>query len=56
MMLDAKYQGYICLVVSDMKRFSCFPYIICSVKGILGSKDCSKELKLECAYFLGQTS
>ena len=22
----------------------------------LGSKDCTKELKLECAYFLGQTS
>ena len=22
----------------------------------LGSKDCIKELKLECAYFLGQTS
>ena len=21
-----------------------------------GSKDCTKELKLECAYFLGQTS
>ena len=21
-----------------------------------GSKDCSKELKLECAFFLGQTS
>ena len=22
----------------------------------LGSKECTKELKLECAYFLGQTS
>ena len=22
----------------------------------IGSKDCTKELKLECAYFLGQTS
>ena len=22
----------------------------------LGSKDCFKELKLDCAYFLGQTS
>ena len=22
----------------------------------LGNKDCTKELKLECAYFLGQTS
>ena len=22
----------------------------------IGSKDCTKKLKLECAYFLGQTS
>ena len=25
-------------------------------KVFFGSKDCTKELKLECAYFLGQTS
>ena len=39
-----------------------FPVTSCSeVKYVLkrvsfGSKDCTKELKLECAYFLGQTS
>ena len=36
-------------------------YEECKVKYILkwvsfGNKDCTKELKLECAYFLGQTS
>ena len=29
----------------------------CVLKRVsFGSKDCTKELKLECAYFLGQTS
>ena len=31
-----------------------FEYVLKRVS--FGSKDCTKELKLECAYFLGQTS
>ena len=31
-----------------------FKYVLKRVS--FGSKDCTKELKLECAYFLGQTS
>ena len=43
-------------------RHHTVPVTSCSeVKYVLkrvsfGSKDCTKELKLECAYFLGQTS
>ena len=33
---------------------SLFRYVLKRVS--FGSKDCTKELKLECAYFLGQTS
>ena len=29
---------------------------ICTLRESFGSKDCTKELKPECAYFLGQTS
>ena len=42
-------------------RVSAITTYMCNVKYVLkrvsfGSKDCTKELKLECAYFLGQTS
>ena len=38
-----------------LNNLNCFN--ICVLKRIsFGSKDCTKELKLECAYFLGQTS
>ena len=42
---------------SYVGRFLCY----CVVENVLkrvsvGNKDCTKELKLECAYFLGQTS
>ena len=35
----------------------CLGYIKYVLKRVsFGSKDCTKEMKLECAYFLGQTS
>ena len=43
------------LVKYVLKRVSCgSKYVLKRVS--FGSKECIKELKLECAYFLGQTS
>ena len=40
---------------ADCKSFSyCSKYVLKRVS--FGSKDCTKKLKLECAYILGQTS
>ena len=51
---------YMCLVVICWERADLLS-LVCGVLYILKrvsfrSKDCTKELKLECAYFLGQTS
>ena len=38
----------------NLPRLAIVKYVLKRVS--FGSKDCTKELKLECAYFLGQTS
>ena len=38
----------------DQVLYTYVQYVLKSLS--FGSKDCTKELKLECAYFLGQTS
>ena len=53
MVLDAKYQGYICLVVSDMKSFSCFPYKICSLKGTLWKQRLHQRTETRVCIFPG---
>ena len=41
-------------VAPAVNRITWVKYVLKMVS--IGSKDCTKELKLECAYFLGQTS
>ena len=51
------YERHFMMSLSDDKQvdiFDAFKYVLKRVS--FGSKDCTKELKLECAYFLGQTS
>ena len=51
---SAKCRSYtVMLLIADTLFFKT-KYVLKRVS--FGSKDCSKELKLECAYFLGQTS
>ena len=40
--------------IKDIRKYRHCKYVLKRVS--FGSKDCTKELKLECVYFLGQTS
>ena len=40
--------------ITQGRHYKSSKYVLKRVS--FGSKDCTKELKLECAYFLGQTS
>ena len=51
----------ICMVLVELEITCVHDYMVVNVRYVLervsfGNKDCTKELKLECAYFLGQTS
>ena len=44
------------LLITRLKKIIEMPVMEYVLKRVsFGSKDCTKELKLECAYFLGQT-
>ena len=49
-----KSQNYRVLVILIQKNHKVTNYVLKRVS--FGSKDCTNELKPECAYFLGQTS
>ena len=53
----AKISESTVMVVEFNKLILCHSNIKYVLKRVsFGSKDCTKELKLECPYFLGQTS